>query len=271
MKILVIGGGNMGLTYAQGFLRSHITNKKDMMILEKSPEKAAELAKKDIGTVYGSPEKCTINADLIILAVKPQDIGSLFASLKPFIDPQQVIVSIMAGVKIETIAEGLGAEKVIRAMPNLPAQIGLGMTAFTASDAVTRIELVTVQNLINTTGKTVYVENERFIDATTAISGSGPAYVWYFMDAMMQAAKEMGFNHSEAELLVSQTFRGAIELFQKSDLTCQEWIDRVSSKGGTTVAALASFRENLVHKDIIEGNFAAFNRAVELGKQTVES
>ncbi|MEL7020229.1 MAG: pyrroline-5-carboxylate reductase dimerization domain-containing protein, partial [Bacteroidota bacterium] len=153
---------------------------------------------------------------------------------------------------------------------NLPAQIGLGMSAFTASDDVTRIELVTVQNLINTTGKTVYVENERLIDATTAISGSGPAYVWYFMDAMMNAAQQMGFSESESELLVSQTFRGAIELYQKSDLSCEEWIRRVSSKGGTTVAALASFRNNLVHKDIIEGNFAAFKRAIELGQQKIE-
>lgn len=271
MKILVIGGGNMGLTYAQGFLRSHITTPQDMMILEKSPEKAAILSEKNIGTVYGTPEKCTQQADLIILAVKPQDSNILFASLKPYIDPQQVIVSIMAGVTIQTIAEGLGVSKVVRVMPNLPAQIGLGMSAFTASDDITRIELVTVQNLINTTGKTVYVENERLIDATTAISGSGPAYVWYFMDAMMNAAQQMGFSASEAELLVSQTFRGAIELYQKSNLSCEEWIKRVSSKGGTTVAALASFRNNLVHKDIIEGNFAAFKRAVELGRQKVES
>ncbi len=90
----------------------------------------------------------------------------------------------------------------------------MGMTAFTSSEAVTRIELVMVQNLLNTTGKAIYVEKETAIDAATAISGSGPAYVWYFMDAMMEAARNMGFNHSESELLVSQTFRGAIELVQ---------------------------------------------------------
>ena len=267
MKILVIGGGNMGLTYAQSFLRAKITTQKDMMILEKSAKKAEELAKKDIGTVYGDPQDCLNNADLIILAVKPQDTDALFASLKPYVDEQQVFVSIMAGVTIETISTALGVKKVIRAMPNLPAQIGMGMTTFTSTDEVTRIELVMVQNLINTTGKTVYVENEQFIDATTAISGSGPAYVYYFMQAMMEAAKDMGFTASEAELLVSQTFKGAVDLYNKSDLSCAEWIARVSSKGGTTEAAVKTFNKHKVHADIKRGAKAALDRAIELGKK----
>jgi pyrroline-5-carboxylate reductase len=251
MKILVIGGGNMGLTYAQSFLRSHITSKEDMMILEKSPEKAAILSQKDIGTVYGSPEGCFTIADLIIFAVKPQDANVLFETLKPLADNQQVFMSIMAGVKIETICEALGVKKVIRAMPNLPAQIGMGMTAFTSSNEVTRIELVMVQNLLNTTGKTIYVENEKAIDASTAISGSGPAYVFYFMDAMM--------------LLVSQTFKGAVDLYNKNNFSCKEWIAKVSSKGGTTEAAMAFYQNESLNKDIIAGAQAAFDRAEELG------
>lgn len=265
MKILIIGGGNMGLTYAQSFLRSHITQKEDMMLLEKSPEKAAELAKKDIGFVCGSAQDCMPKADLVIFAVKPQDSPSLFESIRPHIDPQQVFLSIMAGVKIETISEALGVKKVIRAMPNLPAQIGMGMTAFTSSDEVTRIELVMVQNLINTTGKSIYVENEHSIDAATAISGSGPAYVFYFMDAMMKAAKEMGFSTSESELLVSQTFKGAVDLFNKSNFTCEEWIQKVSSKGGTTEAAMKTFGNKKLNQSIQTGAEAALQRAVELG------
>lgn len=267
MQILIIGGGNMGMTYAQSFLRSHITTQEKMMILEKSPEKAAILAEKEIGTIYGRPEDCLQQADLIILAVKPQDSSVLFNKLQPIVDAQQVFLSIMAGVKMKTIQEALGVTKVIRAMPNLPAQIGMGMTAFTTSDEVTRIELVTVQNLLNTTGKTVYVENERFIDAATAISGSGPAYVWYFMDAMMTAAKKMGFSASESELLVGQTFRGAVELYSKTDFSCAEWIQKVSSRGGTTEAAMKAYRERLVHEDIVAGAEAALNRAIELGEK----
>lgn len=265
MKILIIGGGNMGLTYAQSFLRSQIATKENMMILEKSPEKADELKKKDIGTVFGLPEECIPQADLIILAVKPQDTSVLFDIIKPLVHSQQVFLSIMAGVKLATIAKALGVSKVIRAMPNLPAQIGKGMTAFTSSDEVTRIELVMVQNLLNTAGKTLYVENEDFIDASTAISGSGPAYVWYFMNALIESARDMGFSPSEAELLVSQTFLGAIELYQASNLTCEEWIARVCSKGGTTEAALATYNERKVHEDIMKGADAALVRAQELG------
>ncbi|MDX1586445.1 MAG: pyrroline-5-carboxylate reductase, partial [Balneolaceae bacterium] len=203
----------------------------------------------------------------IILAVKPQDAARLFESITPFLDPQQVILSIMAGVKITTIEKALQARKIIRAMPNLPAQIGMGMTVFTSSDEVTRIELVTVQNLLNTTGKTMYVEEEHFLDAATAISGSGPAYVWFFMDALIQAAMEMGFSQPEAELLVGQTFYGAIELHNTRDISCAEWIKRVSSRGGTTEAAMESYRQSAVHRDIIEGALSALKRARELGEE----
>lgn len=266
MKILVIGGGNMGMTYAQSFLRSHITSKENMMILEKSEEKAEELAQKDIGTIFSDPKDCLSRADLIILAVKPQDTAVLFEQLRPYVTSEQVFLSIMAGVKIETISQALGAPKVIRAMPNLPAQIGRGMTVFTSSDAVTRIELVMVQNLLSTTGKAIYAEKEHSIDSATAISGSGPAYVWHFMDALVKSGQEMGFSQSEAELLVSQTFLGAVELFNASNITLEEWIKRVCSKGGTTEAALKSYKEHELAKDIKRGADAALNRAVELGK-----
>jgi len=265
MKILIIGGGNMGMTYAQAFLRSHITTKNDLMILERSPEKWPELKKLDIGTICKKPEDCLAGADLVILAVKPQDSNALFEKIRPMTDPQQVFLSIMAGVKMKTIAERLGISKIIRAMPNLPAQIGMGMTAFTSTDEVTRIELVTVQNLINTTGKSIYVANEPLIDAATAISGSGPAYVWFFMNALIQAGRKLGFNESEAELLVSQTFQGAIDLFHQSDFSCDEWINKVASKGGTTEAALRSFAQTSLFQDIISGAEAAFQRATELG------
>lgn len=256
----------MGLTYAQSFLRSHVTTKKDLMILEKSEEKWPELENLDIGSICKHPEDCLSSADLVILAVKPQDSAVLFEKIRPMVDPQQVFLSIMAGVKMEKIAAALGVHKIIRAMPNLPAQIGMGMTAFTSTDAVTRIELVTVQNLINTTGKSIYVENETLIDAATAISGSGPAYVWFFMNALISAARQVGFNEAQAELLVSQTFQGAIDLFHQSDFSCEEWIKKVASKGGTTEAALGSFSQNAVFQDIVNGAVAAFDRAQELGK-----
>ncbi len=266
MKILVIGGGNMGQTYAKSFLRSHIVKTEEMMILEKSDSKSASLAKENIGTIYNDPAKCMPIADLIILAVKPQNVPELFASLRSMIDSQQLFLSIMAGVTIATLKKGLGVDKVIRAMPNLPAQIGMGMTAFTSTDEVTRIELTMVQNLLNTTGKAIYVEDESLLDAATAISGSGPAYVFYCMQSFMDVAEKMGFSAPEAELLTWQTFKGAVELFHKNDLTCNEWIAKVASRGGTTEAALNYFEMEKVSDKLQGGAEAARKRAKELGK-----
>ncbi|MEM8582787.1 MAG: pyrroline-5-carboxylate reductase [Bacteroidota bacterium] len=266
MKILIVGGGNMGLTYARSLIRAHITDHDQLMILERLPEKAEALRSLNLGRVYLDASGCINEADLIILAVKPQDSPELFNRLKPLAHPQQVYLSIMAGIKMSAIREQLGVTKIIRAMPNLPAQIGMGMTAYTATPDVTRIELVLVQNLLNTTGKAIYVEDEAFIDSTTAISGSGPAYVFYFMDAMMNAARQMGFDEPQAELLVAQTFRGAVELYAKNDLSCSEWIAKVSSRGGTTEAAMNTFRQTSVYEDIVSGAEAALVRARELGE-----
>jgi len=264
MKILIIGGGNMGKTYAKSFLNAHIVTPENLLILERSEEKAEALSKLDIGTIHGTPGEYIKEADLIVLAVKPQDVQLLFESIEPYIDKQQVFLSIMAGINIATISKYLGAPKIIRAMPNLPAQIGKGMTVFTSSEDVTRIELVTVQNLLNATGKTLYVEAEKSIDAATAVSGSGPAYVFFFMKSMIDTAIEMGFKRSEAELMCFQTFAGAVDLFNKHNYSCEEWIKMVASRGGTTEAALSTFERTEVSNDIREGMGAAFKRAEEL-------
>jgi pyrroline-5-carboxylate reductase len=266
MQILIIGGGNMGLTYAQSLVRSHITNKENLMILTRTLEKANDLRQKNVGKVFNNAAECVPQADLIILAVKPQDSGVLFEMIKDHVHPQQVFLSIMAGIKINKICKTLNVSKVVRAMPNLPAQIGMGMTTFISSDEVTRLELVMVQNLLSTTGKTLYVENEELVDASTAISGSGPAYIYYMMEAFMKAAKGMGFNESEAEMLVSQTFNGALDLYNKADFSCSEWIAKVSSKGGTTEAAIKSFNGNDLNLNFVDGVNAAFERAKEMGK-----
>ena len=266
MKILIVGGGNMGATYAQSFLRSHVTSVEGMRILEKNAEKAARLATRGIGTVGADASAFVPDSDLVVLAVKPQDTDALFASMRPHVSDQQVFVSIMAGITVEAIREALGVSKVVRAMPNLPAQVGEGMTVYTSSPEVTRLELVTVQNLLATTGKSIYVGREEMLDAATAVSGSGPAYVFYFMRAMMAEARRLGFSESEAELLVLQTFAGGVNLYQANDLDCEGWIARVASRGGTTEAAMRHFGEEDLQGGIERGLHAAFDRAVELGR-----
>lgn len=171
----------------------------------------------------------------------------------------------MAGITLSTLESQLSCSKIVRSMPNIPTQIGMGMTVFTASANVDRKELFIIQNLINTTGKSVYVENEKLIDAATAISGSGPAYVFYFMQSMIKAAVDLGFNESEAELLVNQTFMGSVAIQNSYSLSNEQWIAKVASKGGTTESALQVFNKGSLEITIIEAVKAANDRASELG------
>lgn len=267
MKVLVIGAGNMGLTYAQGMSKSRLLKKRNIMVLDKSEEKLEELNQISHFDAFNELEDCVPKADIIFIAVKPYHAEGVFKAIKTLVKPEQIIVSIMAGVTIETIKEITGLEKVVRAMPNLPAQIGKGLTSYVTSPEVSRIEMLTVESLLDTTGKSIRVSSQELIDASTGISGSGPAYVFYFMQSMMEAAMQMGFSKQDATVLVSQTFIGAVELFNQSNLSPNSWMDRVASKGGTTRAALDSMEDNNVNELIKEAAFAAFSRAVELGKE----
>lgn len=267
MKVLVIGAGNMGLTYAMGMSDSIILGKRKLQIYDTDPDKIKQLKEEKVFEVHTSLRDCLPKADMVFIAVKPYHSPELFEEMKPMVRDQQLIISLMAGVTIETIQLGLGVGKIIRTMPNLPAQVGKGVTSYTGSQAVSRIEMLTARHLLDTTGTSIHVETENFIDASTGISGSGPAYVFYFMQSMLEAALKMGFSDYDSKVLVSNTFEGAIELFNQSDITPERWIDKVASKGGTTQAAIDSMDDNNVKQLIQDAAYAAFDRAVELGKE----
>ena len=267
MKVLLIGAGNMGLTYAEGMAKSSLLNRRNLMIFDKSAEVITSLSKLDHFDVYDDIEECLPEADVVFLAVKPYHCDSLFEEIRPMVNNEQIFVSLMAGVTISKIQDGLGVKKVVRSMPNLPAQVGKGVTSYTESEEVSRVELLMVRNLLDTTGESIHVESENFIDASTGISGSGPAYVFYFMQSMLEAALKMGFSKNDSKVLVSQTFEGAVKLFNESDLSPETWMERVASKGGTTRAALDSMEDNNVKELIKDAAYAAFDRAVELGKE----
>ncbi|KAB5490241.1 MULTISPECIES: pyrroline-5-carboxylate reductase [Flagellimonas] len=267
MKVLVIGAGNMGLTYATGMSRSKLLKKRNIMVLDKSKEKMEEVGKIAHFDAMERLEDCVPKADIIFLAVKPYHAEELLGRMKELVNPEQLFISIMAGVTIKYIQDALGIKKVVRAMPNLPAQVGKGLTSYVSAEEVSRLELFMTEGLLDTTGKSLRVKSEKYIDASTGISGSGPAYVFYFMQSMMEAALQMGFSENVSKVLVSQTFTGAVELFNQSNLTPDSWMERVASKGGTTRAALDSMQDNNVNELIKEAAFAAFNRAVELGEE----
>ena len=265
MKVLIIGYGNMGKTYANSFISSRFIEAKNIFVLQRNSNgyiSESEIPNENFSIIYDDK----INSfDVVVLAVKPQDFAIMSTTLKPYLNENQIIFSVMAGITIEKIKKNLGVDKIVRCMPNIPTQIGLGMTVFTASGEVDRKELFIIQNLINTTGKSIYIENENLIDAATAISGSGPAYVFYFMQSMIQAAIQLGFTESQAELLVNQTFMGSVAIQNNFTLSNEQWIKKVASKGGTTESALNVFEHNHLSNVIIDAVLAANKRAKELG------
>jgi pyrroline-5-carboxylate reductase len=264
MKVLIVGYGNMGKTYANSFISSRFIKPEDIHVLVRNNFSAVDSNIPEANIFTQSSEKISY-FDIIIIAVKPQDFDYLAHSIKPYLKDNQIVFSVMAGITLSKLSTYLSCSKIVRSMPNIPTQIGMGMTVFTASASVDRKELFIIQNLINTTGKSVYVENEKLIDAATAISGSGPAYVFYFMQSMIKAAVDLGFNESEAELLVNQTFMGSVAIQNSYSLSNEEWIKKVASKGGTTESALQVFEKGNLEKTIVEAVKAANDRALELG------
>lgn len=256
----------MGKTYARSLLAHHFVQPADLLVFDHKPQHDDFLKNVPLQNIFTHPTHAIAQADIVLLCVKPQDFAALAAEIKPYVHAQQLLLSIMAGITLCTLEQSLNAAKVVRAMPNLPAQIGMGMTVFTCSAAIDRKELFIVQNLLNATGKSLYVENENLIDAATAISGSGPAYVYYFMQSIIDKAVSLGFSKQAAELMANQTFMGAVHLHNQHELSCEDWIKKVASKGGTTEAALATFGSKQLSASIQDGLQAAADRARELGK-----
>lgn len=257
----------MGLTFAEGMATSPNIKGKDLMIYDTNYDVTNKLKKDSRFRVFDDLEPALKKAHVIFLAVKPYHSEELFAQMKPYLNDQQLIVSLMAGVTIDFIQECTGLSKIVRAMPNLAAKVNKGVTAFTESENVSLIERSAIRDLLDSTGVAIHVKDETYINKSTGISGSGPAYVFYFMQSMLEAAQNMGFSPKDSKILVCNTFEGAVQLFKESDLAPSGWIERVASKGGTTEAAIESMEGNNINALIKKAAFAAFERAVELGQE----
>lgn len=266
MKVAIIGCGNMGMAFANSFIQYNLVQKEDLLLVEKNQERGSQLQEQKSGIVVDTISSKISKSDLIILSVKPQDYPAVASELKDYIQSTQVVLSIMAGIPIAQIQSSLSHDLVIRAMPNTPALLGMGMTAFAAAEQVGLAEIRKVENLINSTGRAVFLEDEKLLDAVTGLSGSGPAYFFYLIKSMIDAGISMGFDPAMSSLLVKQTMLGSYHLMQTSDKSLDELIQAVASKGGTTEAALRVFQEKLVGEGLQQGIFAARDRAVELAK-----
>lgn len=254
----------MGLVYARAFLRYNIVNAENLLLAEKNEARRDELQQMKIGNVVVTTDKAILNSDLIILAVKPQDFTELAPKIKSLIPEKATVVSIMAGITLNRLATELEHQFVIRAMPNSPVEVGMGMTGFSAHPAVSIDQIRSVENLLSTTGRTVFFEDEKMLDAVTAISGSGPAYFFYIVRAMVEAGKEMGMTEAVAATLVKQTMLGSFQLINNAAKPFDELIKTVASKGGTTEAALTAFGEGKLHETIVKGLKCAEKRSAEL-------
>ena len=205
------------------------------------------------------------NADLVVLSVKPQVLTAVCEDLRGTLRPGALVISIVAGARIASIGGGLGHEAIVRTMPNTPAQVGEGMTVWTATEAVTAAQRDQTGALLGALGKHLYVGDEAFLDKATAVSGSGPAYVFLLIEALIDAAVHLGWSRAAAHDMVIQTVLGAAVYARETALHPAELRNRVTSPGGTTADAIYQLEEGGFRTVLSKAVSAAYRRSVELG------
>lgn len=263
--IAFIGGGNMASAIIGGLVKQGLPAARIAVV--EPFEEARQRLDASFGIQAQAQAGATLAAaGLVVWAVKPQTFKEAAAQARAHVQ-QALHLSVAAGIRSDSIAAWLGSERVVRAMPNTPALVGKGMTALYARPAVSAGDRARVEQVIATTGESLWVEQEAQLDAVTALSGSGPAYVFYFLEAMTQAGTEMGLSAQQARRLAVGTFAGASELARASEDPLELLRERVTSKGGTTYAALASMEQDQVKARFVKALHAACKRATELGDE----
>jgi len=266
MQVTFIGGGNMATALIGGLIRQGVAAS-GIHVVELLPEARAKLVQEFGVTAVASVESLAAMGDVVVFAVKPQQMREAAMASASRIG-HAVVLTIAAGIRLVDLGRWLGAPSaLVRCMPNTPALIGEGITGAYATPATSVTQRESVERILRAGGKVVWVDAEDLLDPVTAVSGSGPAYIFYFIEAMEAAAIEMGIAPETARALTLQTFRGATELAERSIESPAVLRARVTSKGGTTERALASFDENRVQEAIRRGIHAANSRARELAEQ----
>jgi pyrroline-5-carboxylate reductase len=267
MKITFIGPGAMAEAMIAGIIRQEVASA-DRIIASGPELDRNEYLEKCYGiTTYFDNVKAVKDADVVVLSVKPQTLTCVLPNLSGKLKPSALILSIVAGAPIAKISKGLQNANVVRSMPNTPAQIGEGITVWTASSAVSDEQRQIARQILNALGEEIFLEEEYYLDMATALSGTGPAYVYLFMEAMVDAGVHLGFSRKIAEHLVTQTVRGSVDYFQKRDdpVHLARLRNHVTSPGGTTAAALYYLEKAGFRTAISRAIWAAYERSQELG------
>ena len=263
-RIAFIGGGNMASAIIGGLIRQGLPAAQ-VMVVEPFEAARALLNSQHGVQAHPAPGPFLADADLIVWAVKPQSFREAAAPVAPLAG-RALQLSVMAGIRAADIAAASGSARIVRCMPNTPALVGRGMTGlFDASGAPADRQLA--ETVIRTTGDVLWVEREEQLDAVTALSGSGPAYVFYFLEAMQQAGVELGLTPEQARALAVGTFAGGAHLAAQSAEPLATLRERVTSKGGTTHAALTALEQAGVKAAFVKAMHAACVRAAELGDE----
>jgi pyrroline-5-carboxylate reductase len=263
MRIAFIGGGAMGEALVKCLLTKKIAAPQDMVVSDVSPMRRELLSREYGVSTLADNRKAVANADLIILAVKPQNLPQVMAEIKGLAH-KQLVLSIVAGATLSSLCQGLNHSSVIRAMPNMPAQIGEGMTIWTATAETEQKQKKSAQTILGALGKEIYVTDEKYLDMATALSGSGPAYVFLFIEALVDAGVHIGLPRNMAQELVIQTILGSTRAVEKMGKHPADLRNMVTSPGGTTTEALLQLEKGRFRSLLLEAVAAAYKKAKRL-------
>jgi pyrroline-5-carboxylate reductase len=263
MKVAFIGGGNMAGALIGGILQAGFSAA-EIDVLEIDPARSAELAERHKVRTHERPGDWLQASEVVVLAVKPQQMREAAVEIQPHLK-RQLVLSIAAGVRAQTIGSWLATGMIVRAMPNMPALIRAGITAAVALPEVSAAQRAAADRILSAVGTVIWLDDEAMLDAVTAVSGSGPAYIFYFIEAMQAVALELGFDEAQARALTLQTFAGATQLAAQSHESAAALREKVTSKGGTTAAAVSVLSANKVDEAIQQAIKAAHERARQLG------
>jgi len=265
MKIAFIGGGNMAGAMLSGIIDNGVSAPPDISVSDIDDTRRHHLEQTYGVTVTGDNCLAAGGGEVVVLAIKPQNSAEVMAGLSGRLQSNQLVLSIMAGITIDTLRRGLNHDCLVRVMPNTPARIGESMSVWTATPNVTGQQREWAGSILGAMGKEIYVDDEDFIDMATAVSGSGPAYFFLFVEALVEAAIHVGLPRDTAQQLVLQTMLGSGHLMQKSDQGPAELRSMVTSPGGTTARALDVFEQANLRDLVRRAVSAAYARAKELG------
>lgn len=272
LHLAFIGCGVMGEAMLAGLLREHLVANENISVSHPRAERRSELTQKYRVT------SCDANAEavrdirdesnpVVVICVKPQRLARVLDDLKDVVRPGQMVISIVAGATIEKLAGALGTDKVVRAMPNTPSQIGAGITAWTCTVAVDEAERGHVREILAALGKELFVETENMIDMATSLSATGPTYIFMVMEALTDAGVHLGFSRDTARELVQEMMLGSVKFAMESHKHPAELRNMVTSPGGTSAEAIYQMEKGGLRTVLSKAVYAAYKRAVELGEK----